>query len=136
MRSSLLGSRRCGRSTGREATKRRLLLWLSLTNPNPPTQQPSFQAIENVLNGADPNHWGECPIKVVDRTALILDIFAQHAKTREGKLQVTLGEAQGGFGCGVRGRRSGVSGRTRDDACMNDERLCERARRSEAEDAA
>lgn len=29
-------------------------------------------------------------IKVVDRTALILDIFAQHAKTREGKLQVHL----------------------------------------------
>lgn len=29
-------------------------------------------------------------IKVVDRTALILDIFAQHAKTREGKLQVDL----------------------------------------------
>lgn len=29
-------------------------------------------------------------IKVIDRTALILDIFAQHAKTREGKLQVDL----------------------------------------------
>ena len=29
-------------------------------------------------------------IKVVDRTALILDIFAQHARTREGKLQVDL----------------------------------------------
>ncbi|KAL7578448.1 hypothetical protein ACA910_012838 [Epithemia clementina (nom. ined.)] len=29
-------------------------------------------------------------IKVVDRTALILDIFAMHAKTREGKLQVDL----------------------------------------------
>ncbi|KAL3775314.1 hypothetical protein ACHAWO_012273 [Cyclotella atomus] len=29
-------------------------------------------------------------INVVDRTALILDIFAQHAKTREGKLQVDL----------------------------------------------
>lgn len=28
--------------------------------------------------------------KVIDRTALILDIFAQHAKTREGKLQVDL----------------------------------------------
>eukprot|EP00545_Synedropsis_sp_CCMP1620_P011392 CAMPEP_0119015312 /NCGR_PEP_ID=MMETSP1176-20130426/10781_1 /TAXON_ID=265551 /ORGANISM="Synedropsis recta cf, Strain CCMP1620" /LENGTH=622 /DNA_ID=CAMNT_0006968591 /DNA_START=97 /DNA_END=1965 /DNA_ORIENTATION=+ len=32
----------------------------------------------------------EGEIKVVDRTALILDIFAQHAKTREGKLQVDL----------------------------------------------
>ena len=29
-------------------------------------------------------------IKILDRTALILDIFAQHAKTREGKLQVDL----------------------------------------------
>jgi len=27
-------------------------------------------------------------IKVLDRTALILDIFAQHANTKEGKLQV------------------------------------------------
>jgi len=32
----------------------------------------------------------EQDIKVIDRTALILDIFAQHAKTREGKLQVDL----------------------------------------------
>lgn len=32
----------------------------------------------------------EQEIKVIDRTALILDIFAQHAKTREGKLQVDL----------------------------------------------
>jgi hypothetical protein len=30
-------------------------------------------------------------IKVLDRTALILDIFAQHAKTKEGKLQVREG---------------------------------------------
>lgn len=29
-------------------------------------------------------------IKVIDRTALILDIFCQHARTREGKLQVDL----------------------------------------------
>ena len=29
-------------------------------------------------------------VKVVDRTALILDIFAQHAKSREGKAQVDL----------------------------------------------
>eukprot|EP00527_Entomoneis_sp_CCMP2396_P001636 CAMPEP_0198147416 /NCGR_PEP_ID=MMETSP1443-20131203/35527_1 /TAXON_ID=186043 /ORGANISM="Entomoneis sp., Strain CCMP2396" /LENGTH=649 /DNA_ID=CAMNT_0043811745 /DNA_START=22 /DNA_END=1968 /DNA_ORIENTATION=- len=32
----------------------------------------------------------EGDIKVIDRTALILDIFAMHAKTREGKLQVDL----------------------------------------------
>ncbi len=31
-------------------------------------------------------------VKVVDRTALILDIFAQHAKSREGKTQVELAQ--------------------------------------------
>lgn len=53
------------------------------------------KALENVFNkkvidndflGSD----SEEVVKVVDRTALILDIFAQHAKTREGKLQVDL----------------------------------------------
>lgn len=33
-------------------------------------------------------------IKVVDRTWLILDIFAQHARSREGKAQVTLAQMQ------------------------------------------
>jgi len=33
-------------------------------------------------------------IKVLDRTALILDIFALHAKTREGKLQVELAQLE------------------------------------------
>ncbi|MDN3056555.1 GTPase HflX [Streptomyces sp. SRF1] len=33
-------------------------------------------------------------VKVVDRTALILDIFAQHAKSREGKAQVSLAQMQ------------------------------------------
>ncbi|MGB9612911.1 MAG: GTPase HflX [Candidatus Margulisiibacteriota bacterium] len=32
-------------------------------------------------------------LKVIDRSELILDIFAQHAKTREGKLQVELAQA-------------------------------------------
>ena len=32
-------------------------------------------------------------IKVIDRTELIIDIFAQHAQTREGKLQVELAQA-------------------------------------------
>lgn len=45
------------------------------------------KVIENdFLAGSDDDE----VIKVVDRTALILDIFAQHAKTREGKLQVDL----------------------------------------------
>ncbi|MEU1164760.1 GTPase HflX [Streptomyces sp. NPDC005921] len=33
-------------------------------------------------------------VKVIDRTALILDIFAQHAKSREGKAQVSLAQMQ------------------------------------------
>ncbi|MEU1391501.1 MULTISPECIES: GTPase HflX [unclassified Nonomuraea] len=33
-------------------------------------------------------------VKVIDRTALILDIFAQHAKSREGKAQVELAQLQ------------------------------------------
>jgi GTPase len=32
-------------------------------------------------------------VKVIDRTELILDIFAQHARSREGKLQVELAQA-------------------------------------------
>lgn len=46
-----------------------------------PNQQ---REIENAFDGAD--------IKVLDRTALILDIFAQHARTREGSLQVELAQ--------------------------------------------
>ncbi|MDQ3112616.1 MAG: GTPase HflX, partial [Actinomycetota bacterium] len=33
-------------------------------------------------------------VKVIDRTALILDIFAQHAKSREGKAQVSLAQME------------------------------------------
>ncbi len=46
-----------------------------------PNQQ---REIENAFGGTD--------IKVLDRTALILDIFAQHARTREGALQVELAQ--------------------------------------------
>src|SRR5512143_1405016 len=46
-----------------------------------PNQQ---REIENAFEGAD--------IKVLDRTALILDIFAQHARTKEGALQVELAQ--------------------------------------------
>src|SRR5213076_2950222 len=34
----------------------------------------------------------EVKVKVIDRTALILDIFAQHAKSKEGKAQVELAQ--------------------------------------------
>ena len=33
-------------------------------------------------------------VKVVDRTALILDIFAQHARSKEGKAQVELAQLE------------------------------------------
>jgi GTP-binding protein HflX len=36
----------------------------------------------------------ESAVKVIDRTALILDIFAQHARSREGKAQVELAQLQ------------------------------------------
>ncbi|HZE37678.1 MAG TPA: GTPase HflX [Stackebrandtia sp.] len=36
----------------------------------------------------------EVKVKVIDRTALILDIFAQHAKSREGKAQVELAQLE------------------------------------------
>jgi GTP-binding protein HflX len=36
----------------------------------------------------------ELDVKVVDRTALILDIFADHARTKEGRLQVELAQYQ------------------------------------------
>jgi len=42
-------------------------------------------------------------VKVIDRTALILDIFAQHAQTREGKLQVELARQAGGRAGGATG---------------------------------
>ena len=35
---------------------------------------------------------GKVKVKVIDRTALILDIFAKHAKSREGKAQVELAQ--------------------------------------------
>ena len=34
------------------------------------------------------------PTKIIDRTALILDIFGLHAKTREGRIQVQLAQLQ------------------------------------------
>ncbi|VEU33571.1 unnamed protein product [Pseudo-nitzschia multistriata] len=55
-----------------------------------PGQQKTLEKIFN-RNALQNDFLGEDQeIKVVDRTALILDIFAQHAKTREGKLQVDL----------------------------------------------
>ena len=41
---------------------------------------------------SDPEHPASAWVKVLDRTALILDIFAQHARTKEGALQVELAQ--------------------------------------------
>jgi GTP-binding protein HflX len=50
-----------------------------------PSQQKN---LEIALNQDQSKNNKKNQIKVLDRTALILDIFAQHAKTREGQLQV------------------------------------------------
>lgn len=55
-----------------------------------PGQQKSLENIFNKKVIQDDFLGSEQTVKVIDRTALILDIFAQHAKTREGKLQVDL----------------------------------------------
>lgn len=51
-----------------------------------PSQQKNLELAFNQENTKDKSK----QIKVVDRTALILDIFAQHARTKEGQLQVQL----------------------------------------------
>jgi len=55
--------------------------------------------------------------RVIDRTQLILDIFARHARTREGQLQVELAQLEymlprlaGGRGDVATGRRIGTRG--------------------------
>lgn len=50
-----------------------------------PSQQKNLEIAFNTEKKGN-----EDKIKVVDRTALILDIFAQHARTKEGQLQVQL----------------------------------------------
>ena len=56
-----------------------------------PRQQ---REIEERLEEQFNEQWQDQPIKLLDRTALILDIFAQHAHTREGSLQVELAQYQ------------------------------------------
>jgi len=85
-------------------------------------------------------------VKVVDRVALILDIFAQHAKSKEGKAQVELaqiayllprlrgwgdslsrqvgGRAAGGAGRPGRHRAPGGTGLGVDPACPGSSRHC------------
>lgn len=51
-----------------------------------PSQQKNLEKAFNQENYKT----SKAQIKVIDRTALILDIFAQHARTKEGQLQVQL----------------------------------------------
>jgi GTP-binding protein HflX len=53
--------------------------------------------LEKALNGGEnrPNHPGDKgKVSVIDRTELILDIFANHARTRQARLQVELAQIQ------------------------------------------
>jgi GTP-binding protein HflX len=58
-------------------------------HPLSPRQQ---REIEKALEKGGGGERAGAPVKVLDRTALILDIFAQHAHTREGALQVELAQ--------------------------------------------
>lgn len=55
-----------------------------------PSQQKNLELAFNEGDRMNPKNKKQTMIKVIDRTALILDIFAQHAKTKEGQLQVQL----------------------------------------------
>jgi GTP-binding protein HflX len=46
----------------------------------------------HALTPAQAQHWSVFQCRVVDGTGLILDIFAQRARTHEGKLQVELAQ--------------------------------------------
>ena len=51
--------------------------------------------IDGELSPSQLNHLESVvKVKVIDRTALILDIFAQHAKSKEGKAQVALAQME------------------------------------------
>ena len=52
-----------------------------------PKQQRNMEAAFAVLDGGE-------EVKILDRTAIILDIFAQRAQSKEGKLQVELAQMQ------------------------------------------
>ena len=85
--------------------------WQTLEHPNPKTYLGSGKIkeikalVEDLVadivlfdDELNPRHQRELEkefgesVRVVDRTALILDIFAQHAQTREGALQVELAQ--------------------------------------------
>ena len=55
----------------------------------------------------------ELEVRVIDRTQLILDIFARHARTREGQLQVELAQLEVHAAAAGRTRRADVAARRR-----------------------
>ncbi|MCL6106997.1 MAG: GTPase HflX [Actinobacteria bacterium] len=57
--------------------------------------QPGLLVVEDELTPTQQRNLEDrLTVRVIDRTALILDIFAQHAHTAEGKLQVELAQLQ------------------------------------------
>ncbi len=57
--------------------------------------QPDLLVVEDELTPTQQRNLEDrLAVRVIDRTALILDIFAQHAHTAEGKLQVELAQLQ------------------------------------------
>ena len=71
---------RQGRRAGRRSSRPSARTPSSSTASSRPSQR---RALEDIVR-----------VKVIDRTALILDIFAQHAKSREGKAQVELAQLE------------------------------------------
>ena len=58
-------------------------------------QEIDLAIVDDELSGAQQRNLEEAlGVRVVDRTALILDIFAQHATSREGKAQVELAQLE------------------------------------------
>ena len=56
-------------------------------------QQANLVIFDDQLSPSQIRHLEEAiPVKIIDRTALILDIFAQRAMSREGKIQVELAQ--------------------------------------------
>lgn len=57
--------------------------------------KPDLVAAEGSLSAGQQRHLEDrLKVRVVDRTAIILDIFAQHARSAEGKLQVELAQLE------------------------------------------
>jgi len=72
----------------RRTVEERCVDLLVFDDPLSPAQQ------RNLERAVDPRTFGEPVVRVIDRSQLILDIFAQRAKSIEGKLQVELAQLE------------------------------------------